>query len=403
MENSLGRSAFTQKKNMFFFSAFVCVAIPGFAAVKALVIVGLWIYMVSTCPLKTRSILWFLSVVLNVVFCCEVAFLHNVPTADTTNQLSRILLFFLVLGSAAFIADAGSFNLMSTDRLILAISLISVLLKIAIMAALLSGKASLEAIQSGLGFETVTDDIGFGLQRLQFPSDIAVVFLIACYTGGRRKLIDLLFLVAVTADVFLSFSRFLFGAYVACLVIRYWRVRKFDQVSAVAVFVALLLGTIFSVSLVSRFSTQRTEASDSTRTEQIKNLSEVIVQYPLLGTGVGSSVNGYKRSVTMPFSYEVQWYAIVMQLGFVGLAWFLANMLSPLSRCFNAHVRSGIFLSVFLIWVLAGFTNPLIISLGSAFGLSILMLVITKDEVKARPWRRFPAQNKGVSREPEGC
>lgn len=398
MENSLGTSAATRKKNLFFFAAFFCIAVPGFAVVKAVVIIGLWIYMASTSRLKARSILWFASVVLNIVFCCEVAFLRNVPIADTTNQLSRILLFFLVLGLAAYVADAGSFNLISTDRLVFSISLISVLLKIAIMGAILSGKMTLETIQSGLGFETVTDSIGFGLQRLQFPSDIALVFLIVCYTGGRRKLIDLLFLLAVTIDIFLSFSRFLFGAYVACLVIRYFRVRKFDQVSVAALSVALLFATIFSVSLASRFSTQRSEASDDTRTEQIRYLSEVIVQYPLLGTGVGSSVNGYKRSSTIPFSYEVQWYAMTMQLGFVGLAWFLTNMLAPLSPCFKAPVRSGIFLSVFLLWVVAGFTNPFIVSLGSAFGAGILMLVLTKDDVKSRAWRLFSTQDRGVSR-----
>src|SRR6266702_620786 len=295
MGNSLGTSVLKRKKNLFFFSAFFCVAVPGFAAIKAVLIIGLWIYFSSTSLLKTRSILWFASVILNIAFCCEVAFLHDVPTANTTSQLSRILLFFLVLGLAAFIADEGVFDLTSTDRLILSTSFISVLLKIAIMGAILNGRVSLEAIQSGLGFETVTDDIGFGLQRLQFPSDIALVFLITCYTGGRQKLIDLLFLVSVTVNVFLSFSRFLFGAYVACLVIRYFRVRKLDQVSVAALSVALLLAAIFSASLTSRFSTERSGASDDTRTEQIRYLSEVIVQYPLLGTGIGSSVNGYKR------------------------------------------------------------------------------------------------------------
>jgi hypothetical protein len=376
MENRLGVPALERKKKLYFFTALFCVAIPGFAALKAIGIIWLWAYMAITIPLRTRSVLWFLSVMLNVAFCSEIALLHDVPTSDTANQLSRFLLFFLVLGLSAFMAKTGIFDEATVDRLIFDIALISMVLKIAILGAILSGWLSLEAVQSGLGFETVTDDIGFGLQRLQFPSDIALIFLIACYSGGRRKLIDLLFLVSVTVDVFLSFSRYLFAAYIACLVIRAIRVRKLDSVSVAALSITLFLAGLFSVSLYSRFSSQGSQASDNARTEQIHYLSAVIVQHPLLGTGIGSSVNSNKRSGTIPFSYEVQWYAMAMQLGFVGLAWFLANLLAPLSLCFKTPIKLGIFLAVFALWIIAGFTNPLIVSLGSAFGLSIVMLVL---------------------------
>jgi hypothetical protein len=382
MDSSLATSGDVRKKNLFFLAALFCVAIPGFAAIKATGIILLWVYVASTSPLKTWSLLWFASVILNLSLWSEVALFHHTPTADITNQFSRILVFYLVLGLAAFIARKGVFDLLSADHLILTISVTVAIIKIAILAAVLSGLFSLEAIQSGLGFETVTDDIGFGLQRLQFPSDISLIFLIVSYSGGKRKIIDLLLLISMTIGIFLSFSRFLFAAYIVCLIIRYLRIRKFDQVSAAALSVVLFFGAIFSVSLVTRFNGEGTQASDNTRVEQIEYLTQVILEHPLLGIGVGSSVSSYKRSATIPFSYEVQWYAMTMQLGFLGLAWFLVNLLAPLSRCLYPPVRFGIFLSVLALWFAAGFTNPLITSLGSAFGLGLLMLVLIRDAQK---------------------
>jgi hypothetical protein len=379
IETSLESSSLQRKKKLFVFVTILCVAIPGFAALKALCILCLWAYTTSVGSVRTGSIVWFLSVILNVAFCCEVAFLHDVPPVDTGNQLSRVVLFFLSLGVGASIADSQVFDRRTTDKLILWLAFISAILKVLILGAILSGRITLEAAQKGLGFETVTDDIGFGLQRLQFPSDIALIFFVACYFGGRRKLIDILFLLSITISVFLSFSRYLFAAYALCLVIRFVRVKKLDTVSVAALSSILIIGAIFSVTLFSRFSSRGAQDSDSTRTEQIAYLTEVIVQHPFFGTGMGSSINGYKRSGTIPFSYEVQWYALAMQFGFLGLAWFLVNMVAPLSICCKSPRKTSVFLVVFLLWLLAGFTNPFIISLGSAFGLSILMLSLTNE------------------------
>jgi hypothetical protein len=379
MEKSPENQSLRRRKKLLFFTALFCVAIPGFAALKALCIICLWAYTTYAGHVHSRSIIWFFSVLLNVAFCSEIALFHNVPVVDTANHLSRIVLFFLALALGVSATNSHTFDGKTTDRLIFWIALISVALKVVILGAILTGRVSLDTIQSGLGFETVTDDIGFGLQRLQFPSDIALIFLLACYSGGRRRIVDLLFLVSVTVSVFLSFSRYLFAAYIACLIIRFFRVRKVDTVSVAAISVSLVVAAVFSVSLSSRFIGGGSQSSDSTRTEQIRYLTATIVQHPIFGTGIGSSVSGNKRSGTIPFSYEVQWYAMAMQFGFFGLAWFVVNLLAPLSICFKSPGKRAFSLAVFALWVIAGFTNPLVISLGSAFGLCILMLTLPND------------------------
>jgi hypothetical protein len=167
---------------------------------------------------------------------------------------------------------------------------------------------------------------------------------------------------------------------VLCIFLRTFRLRKLDTISRTGILLAGILVVVFFASLALRFTGSDTHDSDAVRNEQIRKLDSVISQHMLFGTGIGSSVNSYKRSETIPFSYEVQWYALTMQFGFLGLFWLVGNLMSPITGQLKTG-REGIFASsVFLLWVIAGFTNPFIISLGSAFGLCILMLSIAERQ-----------------------
>jgi hypothetical protein len=367
-----------RKNHLFSITVVFCVAVPGFASVKAICILLAWAYIVVAGRVRLRALLWFLSVFLSLLLSAEIALLNRVAIPDLMNHLSRFILFFLVLGMGTWMVGSRSFRARSIDRLILVITVLSAALKIAILTAVWSGLVTFDSIQDKLGFESVTDSIGFGIQRLQFPSDIILIFLLTCYTGQRRRA-DLLFLICATVSVFLSFSRFLFVAYAVCLLIRFFRIRKVDWISGSALGITLLLAVIFSATLYSRFSGEGSQVSDNTRAEQIRYLSGAILENPLLGSGIGASVNSYKRSESIPFSYEVQWYAMTMQLGVLGLAWFVLNLMAPIVDSVRTKAGRVVLAAVFSVWIAGGFTNPFIISLGSAFGLSILMLTLTME------------------------
>jgi hypothetical protein len=359
----------------FFALVLFCVALPGVATAKAAAIVGFWAYYVVKSGFKTSSAIWFLSVAANLLIWNVIALAHAVVQADIINQCSRILIFFMVLSIGVHAARTLELKGGKLDSLIFNIAVLAMILKIIILAMVLGGWFTLEQIQKYLGFETVSDLIGLGLQRLQFPSDVVILFLLPAYVGGRKKSIDAIFLLSVTVIVLLSFSRFLFVGYLLCLVVRYLWVRKIDLISWFSVIVILSLSTVFFVTLSERFSGEGTSASDDTRVEQMGYLKGAISNYPILGMGIGSSVGGYKRSETMPFSYEVQWYAMTMQFGFLGITWFGANLIAVLYTNIDKR-RQGLlpFTAIFFIWVASGFTNPYVTSLGGAFGFSILML-----------------------------
>jgi hypothetical protein len=157
-----------------------------------------------------------------------------------------------------------------------------------------------------------------------------------------------------------------------------------DAVTVSSLVVGAVLIAVFSVSLAGRFSGEGTQASDDIRGEQIHRLAAEIAEHPLLGKGLGASAGSYKRSETIPFSYEVQWYAMTMQLGAVGLMWFLIHLVSAMAKGVRSARGAALFLSVFLLWLVGGFTNPLVVSLGSAFGLVLLVWTMESDEARAR-------------------
>jgi hypothetical protein len=358
----------------FFALVLICVAFPGFATAKAFSIVGFWIYCLFKSGFKIPSVIWFLSVLSNLLIWSVVAANNAVVDADIINQCSRILIFFIVLGIGVYAARLLKLEEGRLDSLIFDISLIAMLLKVIILTLVLSGWVTLEEIEKYIGFETVTDLIGLGLQRLQFPSDIIIIFLLPCYLGGKNKAKDAIFLLSITLIVLLSFSRFLFAAYFFCLILRYLWIRKVDLISRASIVVIVSLIAIFFASLSTRFSGEGANDSDDVRVEQMRYLENAISNYPLFGAGIGSSISDYKRSNTLPFSYEVQWYAMTMQFGFIGIIWFGVNLVVVLFAGVKSRKQALFFAAVFFMWIASGFTNPYITSLGSAFGFTILML-----------------------------
>jgi hypothetical protein len=367
------------RNTLFLLAAFLSVAVPGFTAIKSLLILMLTISVLVRFQLRKGLILCGLSIVLNLIYCCEVSFFRGTDFADLANQFFRTLTFFLILICGAELSRTSLFSQASLDRLSFVIACTSALLKSAILFIVLTGRMSLDAVQAAFGFETVTDQIGLGLQRLQFPADTALIFLAAIYVGGRSRIVDILFLLATSVSLFLSFSRYLLAAYLFCLFLRYLRLRKVDVISGGAVMVVGITIAVFSVSLAARFASNATEASDAARTEQLKYLNSSIAIHPLLGSGMGAHVNGFMRSPTLRFSYEMEWYAMAMQFGVLGLAWFLANLAALLWSPARRSAHPAIFALIVLIWIASGFTNPMIVSVGSAFGVTMLALSFSAE------------------------
>jgi len=358
---------------VFFALALLCVAPPGFASVKALAILLAWIYWVINDDFNLTSVIWFLSVLLNLVVGAAIgAMFHAVVRADVMNHFFRLLIFFVVLSVGGYVSQRCRLSETHLDNLIFFIAVLMMLFKVFIVVCGLTGWISVDTIESTIGLESVTSDIGFGLSRLQFPSDIIIPFLIATYRGGRSKIKDSILLLSASIVILLSFSRYLFAFYLLCIFIRAIWVKKIDLISILSIGIVVVAGIFLFNSLIGRFASSETQTSDDVRIEQVQYLKRAIADYPIMGTGIGSSVSTFKRSESTPYFYEAQWYAMTMQFGYFGIIWFVGNLMAILYACLKRGERL-FFTMVFIAWFTSGFTNPMVTALGSAFGLCILL------------------------------
>jgi hypothetical protein len=359
-------------EKFFFLTAVLSSALPGFAPLKLVLIVALWCYLMVGDSFSIAAALWFVSVSLNLLLGAQVgAVFQGVPLNFVFDHFLRLLVFFIALGIGSYTANRCSISQKRLDQLIFVIAIGLMIFKLVIGGAVLAGipQSRVEAI---FGFATPTEGIGFGLQRLQFPSDIIAPFLIVCYVGGKKRIKDGIFLFCIATVVFLSFSRFLFAFYILCSLLRALWIKKADFITVLNIVVSVVCVIVFFESILSRFASVDTAASDQVRVDQIHYLKIGIKSFPLLGTGLGSEAHDYLRYDKTPYLYEAQWYATTMQMGFIGVFWYVLNLLLavyvPLRKNYVA------FTVVFLVWVFSGFTNPYLTGLGSAFGLTILLL-----------------------------
>lgn len=353
-------------------SIILFIAVPGFATIKAAAIVAFFFYGAIKKGLSPFGILIFLGS-LTLIICWHLLGRFNgVSQSANVDQSARLAIFFMLFACGYFCRDCFS-TCAAIDRVCLATASVAAASKAIILIAVIGFGLTLDQVQTTLGFETVTASIGFGLERLQFPTDYIIAFLVACYVGGQSRKKDAAFIVAVAVVVFFSFSRFLFFSFFCSILVRSIWIRRFDFMPKVMLVATIAVALPFFQSLTDRFTGEGSTNSDETRIEQIAELTGQIQLAPYFGYGLGASVPGYLRSQTLPYSYEVQWYALVMQVGLVGVSWLLATILLMVLSSASDR-RAAVCMSLILVlWALAGFTNPSLTSLGSGVGMALLI------------------------------
>ena len=244
-----------------------------------------------------------------------------------------------------------------------------------------------EVIQSVFGEgSAVSGMIGFSLIRLEFSADILGAFVLfavlapslsAVRFGRIRKFVTCV--VVLLGSGFLAYSRYVWLIYVvsiftAMIVERSWRMMA-------AIIIALLVLVIpyrdeVQTIFEARFVSEGTDISDAGRVAQARALMEEIKARPVFGKGIGAHTNGYLSSDTNMYSYEMQWLALLMQFGIVGGIAILLLVAASLSDLMIAkHPAKLWVLLIFVLWLLASWTNPYLTSsfAGATFGLFMAM------------------------------
>lgn len=228
------------------------------------------------------------------------------------------------------------------------------------------------------------------LSRLQTSVDIITPFLLLFVLQSKHLNLNFsnkfryLYVIVAIPAIFLSFSRFLYGVAFVCVLL-YWFTQNITSFVKV-LFVTITL-TIFAVAWVGmdkvqiliyeRFFSYDNKMSDQARIDQIEALIEELESAPILGRGVGGYAEKLVRGGDLHHSYEVQWVAFLMQFGLLGFTVLFTPILLIAYKLFLppfSRVKLSFF-GLFGVWLLAGFTNPFLISLTSGIVYSIFILV----------------------------
>ncbi|HEX3821924.1 MAG TPA: O-antigen ligase family protein [Candidatus Sulfotelmatobacter sp.] len=231
----------------------------------------------------------------------------------------------------------------------------------------------------------VSGEIGLGLTRLGFSSDIVggfALFAVLCPSVSgvrlRRSFVALCVFMLLVSGL-LSYARYVWitdlFAIVAALVIE----RRVKVLLLSALVVGIVAGTSFEALnplFAARFSSEQTSESDLIRIEQSKALWDEIEARPVFGKGIGQHALGLIRNEQNPYSYELQWMSLLMQLGLVGVGAILVLFVAAARDLLAVRGPAKFWLAaLYLLWLLGSWTNPYLISsfAGATFGMFLAM------------------------------
>jgi hypothetical protein len=310
-------------------------------------------------------------------------FVHQHPLLDLGSTLDQFKIFAITICSTGMLIYwylSGHLPYDTLIKTLLYSNLAYNLIKCTAIGGLMLGVIDIQAIIHS-GFSTMITGMGTGLSRIQLSTDIPTPYLLYFALMAPSLNINLpsrlrvLYLITAIAGIFFSYSRYLWA--VAAMVFVLYLLTSPSLVTFAKRFIiplTLSVATMITLGpqnalliLDSRFFSSETVQSDQIRRIQVQALTEALEDMPFLGGGLGSYAKNSIRDTQQPHSYEVQWVALLMQMGVFG--WLVLFALCALiAQTYLTASLDRITLSFFclyVMWLLGGFTNPFLLSLNS--------------------------------------
>jgi O-antigen ligase len=321
--------------------------------------------------------------------------------ADGSQTLSQ----FRDFASAIFIAWLGITFIrrrliraeLLTTMIVYALFAMACMKWVAIAAMYIYGTNPIGAIQSVFGQDSlVYGEFASGMLRMHFPADMLAPFgLFALLTPGvsgvrfgrtSRFFISIFLL----TSCILAYSRYVWFAFVIAALVAA-AVQRSWKMLAVMILGGLLLGALLGdvsrVIFEERFASVGLDISDEGRVDQSKALIAEIKERPILGKGMGTQALGHISSEAHPYSYELQWLSFLMQFGIVGELGILLLVVTSARDLIAAnHPAKPWIILLFLLWLLASWTNPYLISsyAGATFVLFMAFFYRLRNDIPTR-------------------
>jgi hypothetical protein len=261
--------------------------------------------------------------------------------------------------------------------------------KVILMALHLTGKVNAWTVMHKTGFRYMSMNIFGEVGRIQTSVDILTPYLAFFVLQSDNLQLNLskrfraFYLVVSVASVFLSFSRVLIFGFALSILAHGLTLRVANQIKLWVLLSCLVFCGVLAIGpekvekvIERRLFSNDNYQSDATRNVQINALLNACDESPILGKGLGGYTTACIRDFALPYAYEVQWVAFLMQFGWLGII----LLLTPLSIiawkliALPLTIPKLCYFLLFGYWLLSGFTNPFMISLTSGMIYMIFLL-----------------------------
>lgn len=213
------------------------------------------------------------------------------------------------------------------------------------------------------------------IYRFELPSDLAAPLALFILLLGNRLNIDLrisrtikiVYAVLIVFSIFISYSRYVWAMAVVVVIIAFVLSRKIRKYSSLLM-ISFLLSAIFYHpylhSLENRFFSHAVSVSDNIRLHELPYLLRYFESSPIFGHGLGAYVPSLIRDPINKYSYEIQWIALLMQIGIIGVTMVCAALFLIVYPFISRGVNKIKIALVILLalWLSASFFNPYLTS-----------------------------------------
>jgi hypothetical protein len=211
--------------------------------------------------------------------------------------------------------------------------------------------------------------------RYQVPSDLITPIALYIMLRSRRvtsliksRALILFIIILLVFSAFLSYSRYIWAFCFLSVLLASFTNKKIIMylVGLSLLMMAIILAQNgLSKVLDYRFFSSAVVISDNTRMIELQALLSYMNNWHILfGHGLGAYVPWYLRDHKDKFSYELQWLALLMQVGIIGVSYILL-LLFLLIKPFITQalsMRKVQVLCLLFIWLSASLFNPYLLS-----------------------------------------
>lgn len=366
------------------------------------------VYLWFKHQIKFEKIYWL---VLFVLFCTGIWFVigfMNGFRGEAVQQFTTILFLISTVMIVYFLVANRLVNQEMARRTLYIVMFVMILGKIIVELFVVGHLLSLQSFRflygSLLGANNITLSVpGLNLFRINSANDSLVLALLSFYLIDKRvgfysKLFAAL---AGTYFVLIVYSRVFFAQYAGLmfivLAVAFFKSRSKKKILLIASSVLIMLaifqtfnsggvgsstGGHSSVASAfnNRFNSAGTKISDNTRTEQSAYLLRDIKKNPIFGMGIGAYDKQLIRSQTNKYSYEKEYYALLMQLGIVGFILIIIGTVLVFVKLISIRKVSDRMVQVMIlfnlaIWLIKPLYNPGLMSSTSASIIASIIIV----------------------------